>query len=224
MEWNYPLVKGTPPTARTNHTAAVVGDKMYIYGGNFTPLPDGNYTILGDLHVLDTTTLTWSQPKCTGPSPGSRTAHTMKAIGKKIFVFGGGLWEPKPVNRWIAKFSDVYVLDTENMHWSLLPVKISVCSFPISFEIENFIFFYGGQSIENEQLTNSLYYFDTITYEIVEIHNLTKPKPLDLGTASVIGNKAYIFAGSSGVPVNDMLTIVFNKPNKSASNQMDISS
>jgi len=213
MEWNYPEVRGRPPIARTNHTAAVVGSKMYIYGGNYTPMPDGDYTVLGDMHVLDTTTMTWSQPTLSGPNPGKRTAHTMKAVGSKIYLFGGGLWEPKPLNRWIEKYNDVFVLNTEKLHWEILPAKLNICSFPISWTMEEFIFFYGGQSANSEQLTNGLYYFDTISHTVTEIKTTPKPKPLDLGTASVIGNKAFIFAGSSGVPVNDMMAFVFNKPN-----------
>lgn len=212
MEWYSPKVKGTPPLARTNHTCAVVGEKMFIYGGNYTPMPDGDYTVLGDLHYLDTQTMTWHEPKLTGTLPGKRTAHTMKAVGSKIYLFGGGLWEPKPINRWISKFNDIYVLDTEKMHWTMLPEKLNICSFPISWTFEEFIFFYGGQSAISEQLTNSLYYFDTITHTVTEINNSPKPKPLDLGTASVVGNKVYIFAGSSGIPVNDMMTFVYNRP------------
>jgi len=222
-EWNYPKVKGTPPIPRTNHTATVIGNKMYIYGGNYTPMPDGDYTVLGDLHVLDVTTMTWTEPHITGPTPGRRTAHTMKAIGTKIYLFGGGLWEPKPTNRWIAKYNDVFVLDTLKMHWTMLNAKMSVCSFPISFTIEHFIFFFGGQSANSEQLTNGLFYFDTVNHTINEAKSNSRPKPLDLGTASVIGNKAYIFAGSSGAPINDMVSLSFERSKPSLkSNQMDI--
>jgi len=212
MEWSEPSVKGIPPMARTNHTSAVVGDKMFIYGGNYTPMPDGDYTVLGDLYYLDTVTMTWNQPKQTGSIPNKRTAHTMKAVGTKIYLFGGGLWEPKPINRWIAKYSDIYVLDTETMHWTLLPEKLNICSFPISWTFEHFIFFYGGQSAISEQLTNTLFYFDTVTHRIAEIKQSLNAKPLDLGTASVIGNKVYIFAGSSGIPVNDLMTCTFKPP------------
>jgi N-acetylneuraminic acid mutarotase len=212
MEWTSPTVKGQAPIARTNHASAVVGDKMFIYGGNYTPMPDGDYTILGDLHYLDTKTMTWHQPVQTGTVPTKRTAHTMKAIGTKIYLFGGGLWEPKPVNRWIAKYNDIYVLDTEKMHWTLLPEKLHICSFPISWTFQYFVFFYGGQSAISEQLTNSLFYFDTIINKVTEIKQSPKPKPLDLGTASVVDNKVYVFAGSSGVPINEMVVFSFNRP------------
>ena len=50
-------VKGTPPTARSYHTMAAVGNKLYIFGGCCTA---GR---LNDLHCFDTEALTW-QVRC----------------------------------------------------------------------------------------------------------------------------------------------------------------
>ncbi|KAF3541701.1 hypothetical protein F2Q69_00024894 [Brassica cretica] len=44
-QWTAPLTSGHPPKARYEHGAAVIQDKMYMYGGNH----NGRY--LGDLHV-----------------------------------------------------------------------------------------------------------------------------------------------------------------------------
>ena len=44
---------GTPPTARYGHSAKIVGDYMYVFGG-FTTV----YT--NDLHSLNLTTTAWS--------------------------------------------------------------------------------------------------------------------------------------------------------------------
>jgi len=62
---------------------------------------------------------------------------------------------------------------------------------------------------------------------VTEIQLEQKPKPLDLGTCSVVGNKAFIFGGSSGVPVNDMMCFNFKRPNfaytSEPESQMDVS-
>ena len=48
-----------------------------------------------DLHLLDTTTLAWSQPQVHGPSPQERRYHTAVVIDKRIFIFGGQYYDPQ---------------------------------------------------------------------------------------------------------------------------------
>ena len=51
---------GSPPTARAAHTANIVGQKLYIFGGN-------NGTVrLNDLYSIDTQTMTWKREACAG--------------------------------------------------------------------------------------------------------------------------------------------------------------
>jgi hypothetical protein len=38
---------------------------------------------------------------------------------------------------------------------------IPICSFPVSFVIHHWIFFFGGQKITENYITNDLYYYDT---------------------------------------------------------------
>ncbi|XP_050280785.1 acyl-CoA-binding domain-containing protein 4-like [Quercus robur] len=54
-QWIAPPISGQRPKARYEHAAAVVQDKMYIYGGNH----NGRY--LNDIHVLDLRSWTWSK-------------------------------------------------------------------------------------------------------------------------------------------------------------------
>eukprot|EP00268_Persea_americana_P068057 TRINITY_DN942_c0_g2_i2.p1 TRINITY_DN942_c0_g2~~TRINITY_DN942_c0_g2_i2.p1 ORF type:complete len:673 (+),score=140.83 TRINITY_DN942_c0_g2_i2:150-2168(+) len=54
-QWVAPSVSGQPPRARYEHGAAIIQEKMYIFGGNH----NGRY--LNDLQVLDLRSLTWSK-------------------------------------------------------------------------------------------------------------------------------------------------------------------
>ncbi|KAF9669935.1 hypothetical protein SADUNF_Sadunf13G0016400 [Salix dunnii] len=54
-QWAAPSINGQPPKARYEHGAAIVQDKMYVYGGNH----NGRY--LNDLHVLDLRSWAWSK-------------------------------------------------------------------------------------------------------------------------------------------------------------------
>ncbi|CAG9828310.1 unnamed protein product [Diabrotica balteata] len=85
--WEIPKTHGPTPCPRKSHTGAAYTDKqnrsfLIIYGGV-------NGSILGDLWFLDTTTMTWSQPKIAGIQPLPRFLHTSTVIGHRMFIFGG---------------------------------------------------------------------------------------------------------------------------------------
>ena len=48
LTWWQPIVHGAKPAPRAAHSATVVGNKVFVFGGN-----DGT-TLFNDLHVLDT--------------------------------------------------------------------------------------------------------------------------------------------------------------------------
>ncbi|XP_076921908.1 acyl-CoA-binding domain-containing protein 6-like, partial [Bidens hawaiensis] len=54
-QWVAPLISGPKPRPRYEHAAAVVDDKMYVFGGNH----NGRY--LNDLQTLDLRNWTWSK-------------------------------------------------------------------------------------------------------------------------------------------------------------------
>jgi len=103
------------------------------------------------------------------------------------------------------------------MEWCKPPTvgSIPVCSFPISFVIKYWIFFFGGQKLTEHNITNDLYCFDTISGLCTHFNKDQVlgdlPNPRDLGTASFVDGKAYMFAGSSGTPVNDLDILEWNR-------------
>ncbi|KAF3330774.1 acyl-CoA-binding domain-containing protein 4-like protein [Carex littledalei] len=95
-QWTSLSVSGPIPKPRYQHGAAVVQDKMYIFGGNH----NGRY--LGDLQVLDLKGLTWSKvdAKLQAGSPGSATTiapcagHSLIPWQNKILSIGGHTKDP----------------------------------------------------------------------------------------------------------------------------------
>ncbi|XP_072224047.1 host cell factor 1b isoform X2 [Leuresthes tenuis] len=88
--WDIPATSGPSPPPRESHTAAVVAsshgaNRLIIYGGM-------SGCRLGDLWVLHTDSLEWSQPVLSGTPPLPRSLHSATAIGNKMYVFGG--WVP----------------------------------------------------------------------------------------------------------------------------------
>jgi len=199
LQWSYPQTTGNTPLLRTNHAAAAVGNKMFIYGGNRTESDE--YMILEDLHVLDTETLTWSQPKCTGEAPGPRVAHKLMSVGRRLYLFGGGVWTPK--RDWVEKTSKMHVLDTDTMHWTCIRARGEECvrasSFCIPFVYHDWIFIYGGQSLTDGIEIADLVSFDTVSLEWHK-HSVAaskqNPGARSVGTANFAAGSVWLFGGS----------------------------
>lgn len=101
--------KGSGPGARSSHAIAVVGQKAYVFGGEFTPrVPVDN-----DMHVFDLEEKTWSVPHVTGDVPPPRVGVTMVAVDKTIYIFGGRDVDHKELN-------ELYSFDTSANLWTLL--------------------------------------------------------------------------------------------------------
>lgn len=195
-------LRGTLPVSRTNHASAAVGKKMYIFGGNNNN-EAGQYQVLDDFSILDSETMTWSKPETTGDRPTARSGHTLTAIGKKLYLFGGGVWNEN--EGWVHKYNDVYVFDTETMHWTK-PVctgNVESSTFPISFSVGRYLFIFGGGSKPNHCVTNDLYVLDTASYHWNSpTCELNRPQPRDMGTACVVGRSVYLLGGYAGGAVD----------------------
>lgn len=68
---------------RHRHAAAVLGSKIYAFGGL------DNETLSSSLHVLDTEKLQWDEIQVHGERPCARHSHSLVAYGSKLFLFGG---------------------------------------------------------------------------------------------------------------------------------------
>ena len=53
-EWEWPRIRGSPPSPRAAHAADITGSKVFIFGGRI-----GNNRI-NELHCLDLDKLRWS--------------------------------------------------------------------------------------------------------------------------------------------------------------------
>lgn len=195
-------VKGEIPVSRTNHAAASVGSKMYIFGGNNNN-EHGVYQVLDDLYMLDTETLTWSRPKTTGDRPCARSGHTLTTIGKKLFLFGGGVWNED--HGWVHKFNDLHVLDTETMHWTkpICSGNVDTSTFPIAYAVGRYLFIFGGGSKPQHCVTNDMYVLDTSTFNwSMPPVSGTLPQPRDMGSACVVDRTVYFIGGYAGGAVD----------------------
>jgi dynein heavy chain len=91
------------PSARGAHTATIIGENLYIFGG----YGGQGYSRreLDDLYALNLETMVWTKVQAKGIPPEKRSGHQACAIEKKIYIFGG--WNSS------TQFNDLHILDTE---------------------------------------------------------------------------------------------------------------
>ena len=107
--WNQQDCIGYIPAPREGHSAALVGDVMYIFGGR-----NEEGTDLGDLAAFRISSRRWYTFQNMGPSPSPRSGHSMTAYGSKVIILGG---EPSSAPRDPTELSMVYVLDTAKIRY-----------------------------------------------------------------------------------------------------------
>ncbi|CAM9614872.1 unnamed protein product, partial [Hapterophycus canaliculatus] len=72
------------PRARGGHSATVVHDTLYIFGGNITQ------SVFQDLWAIDLPGCAqWRKVKQTPDFPRARIGHSAVAVGNRILIFGG---------------------------------------------------------------------------------------------------------------------------------------
>lgn len=52
--WDSPIIRGQGPEAREGHSAAVVGKRLYIFGGCGKSADNNNEVYYNDLYILNT--------------------------------------------------------------------------------------------------------------------------------------------------------------------------
>ena len=125
--WIKPAVSGTPPRPREGHSAVSLIDpssnnkkQMLVFGGHCCQSKDVYFS---DIHVLDVNTMAWSTLSNDSRDltdktfegilsyPLERTNHSAAILEgqNKMVVFGG--------RRGKRCFSDIYVLDLNNLKW-----------------------------------------------------------------------------------------------------------
>ncbi|XP_039059269.1 acyl-CoA-binding domain-containing protein 4-like isoform X4 [Hibiscus syriacus] len=217
--WISPPISGQRPKARYQHGAAVVQDKMYLYGGNH----NGRY--LNDLHVLDFRSWTWSKvdakvgpQSAESPSPINIVpcaGHSLIAWENKLLSIAGHMKNP-------SETIQVKAFDLRTGTWSILktngktPVSRGGQSVTL---VGTTLVIFGGQDA-NRTLLNDLYILDleTMTWDEIDTAGVP-PSPRSDHAAAVNAERyLFVFGGSSNATffndlhVLDLQTMEWSKP------------
>ncbi|KAJ4773075.1 Galactose oxidase/kelch repeat superfamily protein [Rhynchospora pubera] len=97
--------KGTGPSSRSNHVAALHEDRnLFIFGGH------SKSKTLNDLYSLDFETMVWSRIKTRGIHPSPRAGCCGALCGNKWYISGGGSKK--------KRHAETIVLDVVRFEWS----------------------------------------------------------------------------------------------------------
>jgi N-acetylneuraminic acid mutarotase len=181
---------GSAPPGRLNHTATVIGEKIYIFAG----IGVGG-TDLQDLHVYDTETNSWTQVSgFTGTVPPVRAGHSAATINGKLYIFGGINYLDY-VDR-----NDLHVYDPVANSWTLIegytgspPSERYLHSASV---IDGKLYIFGGYDTFDIDLQD-MHVYDPLANSWANITGSTGPSSHGgLGQGSgVIDGKIYLFGG-----------------------------
>ena len=85
VSWAHPQCTGVHPQPRRYSCATVVGEHLYLFGGD-----DASWTFLNDLHTLHLPTLVWSNITCGGSVPRGRMRSALAPFDAHTLILCGG--------------------------------------------------------------------------------------------------------------------------------------
>ncbi|XP_062870823.1 rab9 effector protein with kelch motifs [Trichomycterus rosablanca] len=146
MIWTPIKTSGIPPSARYNHTCAVVNEQIFLFGGCGL---EGSY--YKDIHTLNTETLTWEKSEVKGESPLSCAGQTFTAHhDKDIYLFGGVV---QSLEGTILSTNEIYKLSIAKIKWKV-PLYVGI---PPArrhghsvFIIHSHLYVFGGKNEEQD--------------------------------------------------------------------------
>ncbi|KAK6283553.1 hypothetical protein POUND7_002505 [Theobroma cacao] len=162
-EWRLLDCTGRAFPPRHRHAAAVVGSKIYVFGGL------NNDTISSSLHVLDTNTLQWEELVVHGEWPCARHSHSMVTYGSKLFMFGGYHGE--------KALGDLYSFDTQTCLWKVEKVggRSPHARFSHSmFVYKNYIGIIGGCPVRQHCQELALLDIRSLVWKHVTLNSIDK--------------------------------------------------
>ena len=103
--WTNPQCSGAVPSPRICHATAILGDKVWLYGGR------GHLgQTLADFHVMNMESYVWVEIEAKSPNPGPRLQTSLTAAtGNQIVLHGGG--------EDFRLFKDTWIFEVDKRTW-----------------------------------------------------------------------------------------------------------
>ncbi|KAK2644488.1 hypothetical protein Ddye_019683 [Dipteronia dyeriana] len=184
-EWRLLECTGSAFPPRHRHAAAVVGSKLYVFGG----LTDN--AISSSIHVLDTDNLQWKELSVSGEWPCARHSHSMVAYGSQIYIFGGHNGD--------KILGDLYSFDVHKCLWKKEEVagKSPHARFSHSmFLYKNYLGVIGGCPVGQHDQVLALLDLQLHLWKYVKLNSMSEELFLRC-TANVVGDDLVMIGGGA---------------------------
>ena len=105
--WVARELAGQPALARRDHAAALVGERLFLFGGASA----AGTELMRTMPVLHLRSRVWSRPAVYGRFPPAVSGHSLTAVGSRLVLLGGRIGQ-------LSALPDVYLFDTDAMAWT----------------------------------------------------------------------------------------------------------
>ncbi|CAH4036449.1 unnamed protein product [Pieris brassicae] len=197
-----PLVTGRIPNGKDGHSACIVNNKMYIFGG-FDYITD-EYT--NNLHYLNLHTMEWCYVCAKGSPPVGRDFHTALAYGDRMYIFGGRSELSRPHSNDQEYYCDlVYYFDTLTETWVKVKargVKPDGRRSHSSWIHNDFMYIFGGYNDRKKTHYNDIHRYSLLSnhWEFINVYG-TPPckrrRQVCILHKDKYSDKVYLFGGTS---------------------------
>ncbi|XP_070848653.1 host cell factor 2 isoform X2 [Chaetodon trifascialis] len=211
-QWFLPAVRGDIPPGCAAHGFVCEGTRILVFGGM---VEFGKYT--NSLYELQANRWLWKKLKPRAPRNGTppcaRIGHSFTLVGNKCYLFGGLANDSEDPNGNIPRYmGDFYELELQSVSgargWSIPETKGGGPSARESHASVAYVglgspklYIFGGmQGCRLDDLWQLD--LDTMVWSMPQTRGSTS-FPRSLHSASVIGNKMYVFGGWIPVPESD---------------------
>ncbi|CAG9537157.1 unnamed protein product [Cercopithifilaria johnstoni] len=193
MVWSVIPYDGEAPPARDGHSAVVVGDLMFMFGG----FEEESQRFSQETFAYNFKQRKWYEVKTTGELPQWRDFHTACVIDKKMYIFGGRSDLRGAFHSSRDYYSDVLkVLNLKTGRWED-PKVTGDCPCGRRRVHNNKMYIFGGYlGTENRHL-NELHEFDPVTSCWRRLKPFgVGPSPRRRQCVVVVGERVFLFGGT----------------------------
>jgi Kelch motif/Galactose oxidase, central domain len=184
--WEQLRVTSPIPPRRCNHSAVVIKNKLFLYGGQ-----DISEGVLSDTWMLELNEGSdeekWYKVKCFGETPGPLCRHGSLVYKNMIYIIGG--------NDGYNENAMVYTFDIENSSWTRNSAIFPGVDSHTTVLYDNKAIIFGGY--QGGFLTNCIYKLDLDTMQYTLVDTTDSPCVRAYHTAVVYKNYMWIYGGIS---------------------------
>jgi len=194
------LKPSNPPLERSSHGVSIVGDTLYMFGGEFS----ARYPVNDILYALDLDKPgnAWREVKVSGSPPPPRFGHAQSVIGDCIYIFGGRMGiavDEKLLN-------DLFMFNTKTGIWSNMSTvgsPPSQRSFHKMVALGRKLYVFGGCPAEGRLADLYVLDTETLTWTALEPSSMEGRGGAGLVVDSH-GSALYVVGGFAGREMKDV--------------------